>query len=71
MNAYTAKAAGALKHAGKIAKKLQHSYIGTEHLLLGLVHESEGMAGRLLAKYDVTEKKIMDLVQQLIAPEGV
>ena len=36
------------------ARTLNHNYIGTEHLLLGLLREEEGLAARVLGSYDVT-----------------
>ena len=71
MNAYTAKAAGALKYAGKIAKKLQHSYIGTEHLMLGMIRSTEGVASKILIDNEVTEEKVLELIEQLINESGI
>ena len=53
MDLYTSKAANALKYAGKVAKKLHHSYIGSEHILLGLLRETDSMAGTILDGYGV------------------
>ena len=39
--------------AGKEAKSLNHSYVGTEHILLGLLREGEGVAARVLKSLDV------------------
>ena len=50
--------------AGKEAKSLNHSYLGTEHILLGLLREDEGTAARLLKSFGVdlerTRKAILD-----------
>ena len=70
MDLYTSKAANALKYAGKVAKKLHHSYIGSEHILLGLLRETDSMAGTILDGYGVYEEKIQELISQLIAPEA-
>ena len=70
MDLYTSKAANALKYAGKVAKKLHHSYIGSEHILLGLLRETDSMAGTILDGYGVYEEKIRELISQLIAPEA-
>ncbi|MDY5542031.1 MAG: ATP-dependent Clp protease ATP-binding subunit [Lachnospiraceae bacterium] len=70
MDLYTTKAADALKYAGKIAKKLHHSYTGTEHILLGLLNDPESMAGKILSDYGVKDEKLLELIGQLIAPEG-
>lgn len=71
MSLYTVKAENALKYAEKTAKKLHHSYTGTEHILLGLIRGKESMAGKILSDYGVSEDKILELIDQLIAPEGV
>jgi len=44
----TSRAKKVIEYAVSEAKNLQHSYIGTEHLLLGLLHEGEGVAARIL-----------------------
>ncbi|WP_455718962.1 ATP-dependent Clp protease ATP-binding subunit, partial [Anaerosporobacter sp.] len=49
---------------------LMHSYIGTEHLLIGLI-EVEGVASKVLEENGVDEGKIIDLVNQLIAPNSI
>ena len=46
---YTAKATKALSLARKYAKDLQHGYVGTEHLLLGLLKEGTGVAAKVLS----------------------
>ncbi|WP_067697642.1 Clp protease N-terminal domain-containing protein [Nocardia jejuensis] len=48
------------------ARLLQHNYIGTEHLLLGLVHEGQGLAFRVLTDLDVDLKILREKVEQLI-----
>ena len=45
---YTNQAKTAVKYAEKTARRYKHSYIGTEHLLAGLLHEEEGTAGMVL-----------------------
>jgi ATP-dependent Clp protease ATP-binding subunit ClpC len=42
------------------ARLLNHSYIGTEHLLLGLVHEREGVAARALASFGVVLDRVRE-----------
>lgn len=69
-NYYTKQAERAIKYAGTMAKKLQHPYIGTEHLLLGLCKEYTGVAGQILAMNGVDEEKIIQLMDELITPEG-
>ena len=50
---YTPRVKKVLALAGKEAKTLNHSYIGTEHILLGLLREGEGVAARVLKSLDV------------------
>lgn len=67
-NQYTKQALSAIRFAASEAKKLQHPYIGTEHLLLGLRKEYTGVAGQVLAQHGVDEEKILQLMDELIAP---
>ena len=69
MQIYTEKAKQALKLARRIAAHLRHPYIGTEHILLGLLKESSGAAGQVLSGAGVTEEALMNMIRQLIAPE--
>ncbi len=50
---YTPRVKKVLSLANKEAKQLNHSYVGTEHLLLGLLHEGEGVAARVLTSLNV------------------
>ena len=70
---YTKPAENALKYAAKTAKEMKHPYIGTEHLLLALREEYAGVAGQVLARNGVETEKILQLMDELIAPseEGV
>ena len=65
---YTKQAANAVRYAAKKAKEMKHPYIGTEHLLLGLREEFSGVAGKVLAQNGVETEKIMQLMDELIAP---
>ena len=65
---YTDKAKQVLKYAKKISKTLGHSYIGTEHILLGLIRQKDALAGAVLEGFQVDEKKVLDYIDQLIAP---
>ncbi len=51
------------------ARGLDHHYLGTEHLLLGLLHEEEGLGGQVLRKAEVTLEKTRELIKQLLAKE--
>ena len=66
---YTKPAENAIKYAAKKAKEMQHPYIGTEHLLLGLRQEYSGVAGQILARNGVEEEKIYQLMDELIVPQ--
>ena len=65
---YTKQAANAVRYAAKKTKEMKHPYIGTEHLLLGLREEFSGVAGQVLAQNGVETEKIMQLMDELIAP---
>lgn len=67
---FTSKAQKALKLAEKASKMMQHNYIGTEHLLLGLLREGTGVAARVLMDNKVDADQLLDLIENLIAPSG-
>src|SRR3989440_732534 len=48
------------------ARALKHNYIGTEHILLGLLREEEGLAARVLESLDITVEEVRTLVERLI-----
>jgi ATP-dependent Clp protease ATP-binding subunit ClpC len=50
------------------ARALGHNYIGTEHILLGLLREEEGLAARVLESLDVTVEEVRAQVAQIIGP---
>jgi ATP-dependent Clp protease ATP-binding subunit ClpC len=50
------------------ARVLKHNYIGTEHLLLGLLREEEGLAARVLERMDVTLEDVRSQVARVIGP---
>lgn len=62
----TERAQRVLAHAQEEAIRLNHNNIGTEHLLLGLVKEPDGIAAKVLAAYNITEEKVVSEVEQLI-----
>jgi ATP-dependent Clp protease ATP-binding subunit ClpC len=63
---FTERAEKALAHSQESAVELGHNYVGTEHLLLGLVKEGSGVAARVLQTQGVTENKILKEIEQLI-----
>ncbi len=67
---YTAQAENALALAEKTARSCRHGYIGTEHILLGLLKEQDGTAGMVLTDFGVTEERILALIDRLIMPGG-
>ncbi len=68
---FTQMAADAMQYAADVASELSHNYIGTEHLLIGLLREEEGLASQVLIQNGVTEEKVMRLVEQLITGGNV
>lgn len=67
---YTAKAKKAIDIARRMAKTMHHNYIGTEHILYGLLKEGTGVAARILGDSGVEAEKVMDLIRELIAPQA-
>ena len=67
---YTKQAENVLALAKQAASFCGHSYIGTEHLLVGLVEEKEGTAGRVLEEFGIQADKAIALIDKLIAPPG-
>lgn len=64
---FTAKAREAINLAADAATTLGHHYVGTEHLLIGLLHEGTGVAAKVLEESGIEEEKVMELVSQLIS----
>ena len=67
---YTKKAEKVLEIAKKASRTMHHSYIGTEHLLIGLLGEGSGAAAKVLSSAGVDEERILELIENLIAPSG-
>ena len=67
---YTEPAKEVLKKAEKIARELDHPYVGTEHLLLGLRKVYTGVAAQVLGTNGVDEENIQILMSELISPAG-
>ena len=70
MREYTENAKIALSHAKKYSKKLNQSYIGTEHILLGLIKENEGLAAKVLLANGAKLDTIAELVKDFVAPDS-
>ena len=67
----TRQAEKAIEFARDIAEELQHNYIGTEHLMLGMIRSTEGVASKILIDNEVTEEKVLELIEQLINESGI
>lgn len=67
---YTDSAAEAIRLARAASKQYKLNYIGTEHLLLGLVEEKDGVAGRILHDNAITEERVRELIDQLKIESG-
>ena len=65
---FTDRARRVVVLAQEEARMLNHNYIGTEHLLLGLVHEGEGIAARALESLGITLNNVREQVQDIIGP---
>src|SRR5947208_9847750 len=65
----TAQGKASIELAVQEARSLSHHYIGTEHLLLGLLHEEAGLASQVLLKSGVTLEKARELVKQVLAED--
>lgn len=63
---FTEKAEKAINFSQDTAMELGHNYVGTEHLLLGLIKEGSGVAARVLQSQNVTEDKVLKEVEELI-----
>ena len=70
-NKFTKQAQTALTLAKAAAIDFELGYIGTEHLLLGLLSETEGAAGRVLEEFQVDGKKLLELIDKLVTPAEV
>ena len=64
---YTVNAKAAIRTAARLSKTLQHNYIGTEHLLAGILKE-KGVASSVLNENGAEYKKTLELIKELIAP---
>ena len=63
---FTERARKVLSLAQEEAQRFQHNYIGTEHLLLGLVREGEGVAAKVLTSLGVDLEKVRKAVEEII-----
>ena len=61
-NKFTPRAEEALRLSQEAAGELGHGYVGTEHLLLGLLREEEGIAHRVLSEYGITDEMVCSVL---------
>ncbi len=66
---FTDKAQAALAQAAKCARTLKQGYIGTEHILVGLLKEDTGVAAKVLTDNGLEATRVVDMIQELIAFE--
>src|SRR5690242_18619688 len=65
---FTDRARKVLKLANEEAQRARHDYIGTEHILLGLIQEGTGVAAQTLRNLDVDLRKIRSEIEKVILP---
>jgi ATP-dependent Clp protease ATP-binding subunit ClpC len=63
---FTERARQVVVLAQEEARALKHNYIGTEHILLGLIREEEGLAARVLESFDITVEEVREQVKRLV-----
>ncbi|MEE9269344.1 MAG: ATP-dependent Clp protease ATP-binding subunit [Candidatus Krumholzibacteria bacterium] len=67
---FTDRVRRVIYYARDEASRLQHDYIGTEHLLLGIVREGEGIAAKVLSKLDLDFEQIQQAVESMVKSSG-
>lgn len=67
---FTDRAKMALSLAEKTASRMRAGYVGTEHILIGLLKENTGVAARVLKENGADEAKLIEMIQDLIIPES-
>jgi ATP-dependent Clp protease ATP-binding subunit ClpC len=68
MERFTQRARRVLSLAHQEAERMRHNYIGTEHLLLGLIREEGGVAGRVLRELGLEAERVQEIVERLTGP---
>ncbi|MDD5466476.1 MAG: ATP-dependent Clp protease ATP-binding subunit [Anaerolineales bacterium] len=66
MERFTQRARRVLSLAHQEAERMRHNYIGTEHLLLGLIQEEGGVAGRVLRELGLEPERVQEIVERLV-----
>jgi ATP-dependent Clp protease ATP-binding subunit ClpC len=65
LDRFNQRARRVLQIANEEAERLSHNYIGTEHLLLGLVKEENGIAGRVLREMGAKPERVAEMVERM------
>lgn len=65
---FTESAEKVIEYANEITLKLGHDYIGTEHILYGLVKENSGIASKVLDAQNINEERILAQIEEIIGP---
>ena len=65
---FTDRSRRVLVLAQEEARVLNHSFIGTEHILLGLIHEGEGVAAKALEQLEITLEAVREKVEEIVGP---
>ena len=68
MERFTQRARRVLSLAHQEAERMRHNYIGTEHLLLGLIREEGGVAGRVLRELGLETDRVQEIIERLAGP---
>ncbi|WP_069999475.1 ATP-dependent Clp protease ATP-binding subunit [Cellulosilyticum sp. I15G10I2] len=63
---FTSQAQAAIEYAEQIMMEFKHGYLGTEHLLVGLIHAKESVAKKALEEYGVNEEDLLDRIKEVI-----
>ncbi len=71
MEQFTQKAKEALQLAYDISEEMGHGYVGSEHLLCGLIREQDCVAASVLRAFNITEETVTPLIERLISDENV
>ena len=71
LDRFTNKAKEALQLAQKAAEEFGHTYVGTEHLLVGLLEQETGVAAQVLKSYGIDMEQLEEMIGQLISPIGM
>ncbi len=67
---YSRQAKRAISGASKLSKTLNHSYVGTEHLLISIIDQENSLASKVLKSNNVDKESLLKLVEELISPGG-